>query len=291
MDTKIIDSTGVLLLQEAPLHPNSVLSGLRPRFEKPSIVNVTKRDVLRAYSKPPIFDEKYLVIFEDYKAFEGNAAYIRFGFMFPVVICSRRSALEDSIDLCKTKSIPYKVYVNAFEKEDAMSLIRDLASEEVSDNFCKVLINRVGLNPQRIISAVMVCEQVGYKTSNISRYIDKYTYIDVYDVLESLLQVCKSRAQIKRAALYVHTNRLWYKRYTRVTLVKEMDTLIQIYYDLIDGVLTPFTVQAYIEEKRIPKYRVMYAIDLYSQKSLVELLSLRQFLSTASILEVAMRLS
>lgn len=281
----------VLLLQEVPLHPNSVMKSLEPRFEKPSIVRVAKRDALRSYQKPPIFDDKYLVIFEDKKVFEGNVAFLRLQFMFPVVLCPNKGALTDVIDLCKEKHLPYRVYVNKFEKADAIDLIQSLASEKVSHTFCETLIRRVGLSPKRILSAVMVCEQVGYTTSNVSKYIDKYTYIDIYDVVETLLGICRSNAQRKRAAVYLHTNRLWYRRYTQPQLVKELELMIKIYQDLIGGKLTPYSVQAYIESEKVPKYRVLYTVDLYSRISLIELLSLKQFLSQATILEVAMRIA
>lgn len=278
-------------MQEVPLHPNSVLQTFESRFERPSVVKVARKDTLRSYQKPPIFDDKYLVIFEDKKLFEGNIAFLRLEFMFPIVLCPNKSALADCIDLCKEKHVPYRVYVNKFEKANAIEMIRQLASEEVSYTFCETLVRRVGLSPKRIINAVMVCEQVGYKTANVSKYIDKYTYIDIYDVIESLLGICRSKAQRVRAAAYLHTNRLWYKRFTQPQLLKELDQMIRVYQDLISGDLTSYSMQSYISETRMPKYRVLYIIDLYSKVSIVELLSLRQFVSNASILEVAMKIA
>ena len=281
----------VLILQEVPLHPHTVLTRLEDCFEKPSIVHVTRKDGLRAYTQRPIYDDYYLVIFEDVRVLESCSSSIRLDFMLPVMLCSSKNSVESAKEVCQNKGLKYSVYVNAFTKDVASEMIRNLASVKVSDEFCKALIKRVGLSPQRIISAVMVCEQVGYTTSSISKYVDKYTYIDIYDVLESLLHICKSGAQMKRAALYLHTNRLWYNKYTRANLIKEVDTIIKIYRALLTGELTAYSMQEYEMSEHIPRYRLLYAIDLFEQISLNELLALKQFISTASLLEVVLKLS
>lgn len=285
-----VEKNKVLLLQEPALHPNSVLVQLRDKFEKPSILHIVRKEGLRGYTKPPVYDENFLVIFEDCKTFEANLESLNLEFMFPVVLCPSKAALDDGREICRVKQIPYGVYQNKFKKEDAAALIRSLTKQKVTKDFCDTLISRVGLSPQRIISAVMVCEQVGFTTSNLSKYVDKYVYIDLYDVIESLLGICSSRAQQMRAAVYLHMNRPWYKNYTQGRLVSELDTLIQIYRDLIDGSLTPYTMQEYQDSNRIPRYRVMYAIHLYETICITKLLALRQFLSSASILEVALHL-
>lgn len=287
---KRFDDT-VLILQEVALHPHAVLTRLEDCFEKPSIIHVVRRDGLRGYTKPPIYDDKYLVVFEDTKVFESSASLIRLEFMLPVVLSRGKSMTDDLKEVCKDKGIPYSVYVNAFTKEVAYDFIRDLASVRVTEDFCKTLVRRVGLSPQRIISAIMVCEQVGYKTANISKYVDKYTYIDVYDVIESLLHICRSKAQVKRAALYVHLNRFWFHRYTRNNLIAEVDTLVKVYRALLDGSLTAYTMQEYELSEHVSRYRILYSIELFERINLNELLALRQFLSDASILEVTMRLS
>lgn len=281
----------VLLVQEVALHPHSIVKRLEERFEVTSIVHLTKKDGLHYYSKPPLFDDKYLVIIEDLRIFESNIVYLRMDFMFPVVLCRTKSALADATDICKAKGLKYSSYINAFDKKEAIALIEELASVKVSRDFCDSLIRRVGYSPQRLISAVMVCEQVGYKSSNISRYVDKYIYIDIYDVIDSLLGQCKSQAQRKRAALYLHMNRIWYRRYTQVSLCKEVLLLITIFRDLVNGELTPYSLHEYLDRERLPKYKVMYALNLYETVSLNELLALHHFLETATLLEVAMRLS
>lgn len=281
----------VLVLQEVELHPHSYLSKLEGAFETPSIAHIHSKDGLKRYTFPPVYDAKYLVLFESFKVFEANLAFIHLDFMFPVVLCSSKSQSEDARYLCLEKKIPCRTFVNQFAKEDATDLIRDLATEEVSDSFCKTLITRVGLSPRRIVSAMMVCEQVGYSTSNISKYVDKHSYIDIYDVIESLLGICSSGAQMKRACLYIHQNRLWYRKFTKQALIKEAELLLKLYQDITQGILTEYTMREYIEQERVSRYRVLYAFDLYGRVSYVSLLGLKQFLEQAGILEVALQLS
>ncbi len=287
-----MDSGGyILVVQEVPMHPHSYLAKLEGAFEKPSIVRVHSKDSLRRYTRPPIYDEKYLVLFDSVKVLESNISFVHLDFMFPVMMCSTKGQVEDTRYLCQGKKMPFRIFINQFKKADGIDLIRELAKEEVSNSFCDTLVSRVGLSPQRIISAMMVCEQVGYTTANISKYVDKYNYIDLYDVIESLLGICRSKAQCTRAALYIHQNRIWYKKYTRQSLIKEVDLLLKIYCDITSGKLTEYTLQDYTEEERISRYRVLYAANLYERISYVELLSLRQFLEKASILEVTLQLS
>lgn len=281
----------ILLLRETPLHPNSVLAKLQAGFESVSIIHVFRDETLKKYSTPPVFDNNYLVIFESLRVLESNLNSINFYYMAPVLVCTSKSALEDAVDLMREREIEYEAYYNEFTRTDAYSLVTSLASTKVSDTFFDALIRRVGLSPQRILSAIMVCEQVGYTTSNLSKYIDKYVYIDNQDIISSLLRVCKSKAQAQRAAVYLHMNRLWYAKYTKGLLVDEVSTLITIFSDLISGELTPFSLHDYVETKRVPRYRILYALDLFERVSLIELKMLRQFLSSASMLEVAMKLS
>lgn len=281
----------ILIVQEQAMHPQSVIDYLCSKFEKPSILNIHDKDALRSLNSPPIYDDRYLLLFDNLKVFEGNIPYIREKYMLLVVLCSSKSMREDAVAICQDKSLDFEVYINAFKKSDAKLMIRSLASESVSESFCDSLVSRVGLSPQRIISAIMVLEQVGYKSSNITKYVDKNIYIDVLDVIESLLHICKSRAQVKRAALYIHLNRIWYNRYTRNVLLKEVDTLIQLYQDFLNGALTNYNVADYSETHGISRHKIIYASNLLAKKSLLDLLSLRRFLADASILEVAMRLS
>ncbi len=281
----------VLALQEVPLHPHSYLTKLESAFERPSVVHIHSRDGLRRYTTPPIYDAQYLVVFESAKLLESNVTFVHLDFMFPVVVCATKGQTEDVRYLCQDKKLPCRVFVNKFKKEDGVDLVRELTPEYLSQSFCETLVSRVGLSPQRIISAMMVCEHVGYTTGNISKYVDKYNHIDVYDVIESLLGICRSQAQMRRAALYVHQNRLWYKKFTQQILLREAELLLKLYQDITDGTLTEYTLHDYIDKERVPRYRVLYAIELYERVSYVALLSLKQFLEHASILEVTLRLS
>lgn len=285
------DKGYVLIIQEVPLHPHSYLDRLEEAFERPSIVHVHSKEGLRKYDTPPVYDERYLVVFDSKKILESNLNYIKLDFMFPVVMCASKGVTDDVRYLLQDKKIPFRIFLNKFKKADGVDLVRDLATEPVSTSFCEALVSRVGLSPQRIISGMMVCEQVGYSTGNISKYVDKYTHIDLYDVIESLLGICKSMAQRKRAALYIHQNRHWYKRYTRQSLLREVELLLKLYSDITEGVLTEYTLHDYVEAERVQRYRALYAFDLYERVSYVTLLSLKQFIEDATILEVALRLS
>lgn len=264
---------------------------LEASFEQPSIVHIRSKDGLRRYNTPPVFDKKYLVIFENKKILDSNMPFIQMDFMFPVITCASRGQSDDIRYLCAEKKELCRTFVNAFKRSDALDLIRDLATEKVSDSFCEALVARVGLSPQRIISAMMVCEQVGYSTSNITKYVDKYNYIDIYDVIESLLGICRFGSQRKRAALYIHQNRLWYNKFTKQSLLREIDLLLKLYQDITNGSLTEYTLGVYIEREHIPRYRAIYAVDLYERVPFVTLMSLKQFLEKASLMEVVLRLS
>lgn len=281
----------ILVLREPPLHPHSYLCKLEESFEKPSIAHVYGRDGLRAYMTPPVYDDKYLVIFENPRALESNLAYLKYDIMFPVVVCGTKGELEDMRYLCKSKGLTYKVFENKFEKQDAIDMIMELATEEVPKTFCEALVSRVGLSPKRIISAMMVLEQVGYKTVNISKYVDKYRYTDIYEVIESLLGICKSGAHRRRVALFLHQNRLWYDKYTKKSLLREVDLLLKLFSDITDGTLCEYTLHEYVEKEQVSRYRALYAVDLYESVPYATLLSLKMFLEKAKLLEVVLHLA
>lgn len=279
-----------MIIQEVNLHPNSVITRIEKSFEKPSIIHIVSSEGLRGYSKPPIFDRKYLVIFDNIRVLESNLGYLKFDIMFPILHCETRSAVMDAKALLQDKGVKFSIYISPFEKEDAKALIYKLADTDLPDTFCTSLIKRVGLYPQRIVDAVRVCEQVGFSKQALTQYVDKYVYIDVYDLLETLLGISKSEAQRKRASLYLHLNRFWYTSFTRDNLVKEVGLVLELYEDWLSGEVTNYTIREYTEKKSVTRYRVLYVRDLLTRISLTELLSLQQFLSKASLLEVSMRL-
>ena len=104
----------VLILQEVGYHPNSYLTKLDSKFESPSIIRVTKKEELRRVTKPPLFDEKYLVIFDDLKMFQDNYAFLSLKIMFPVLHVETKTALDDAVFYMKERSIPYRIFCNLF---------------------------------------------------------------------------------------------------------------------------------------------------------------------------------
>lgn len=280
-----------LLVQEVEMHPASLLDKLRVKFEAPDVIQVNSKTSLRSYVKPPIFDSNYLVVFTSVRLLEENLPFLKLEFMLPIIMCSNRNMLEEAKRLLIKKQFSFSVYVNKFQKEDAIAFIYSLAATEVSNTFCETLVRRVGLSPRRIISAMLVCEQVGYSADNIAKYVDKYVYIDIYDVIYSLLFVSKSNAQRKRASLYLHRNRFWYNTYTRQLLLDELTSIEKVYCDIVTGVLTPMTHDEYLHENQLSNYRLNYAIELYDIVSLNAVQELKQFIQLSTLLEVAMRLN
>lgn len=281
----------VLLLREVPLHPDSVLNKLKAAYEQPSIIYVQGNDGLQRIKKKPMFNDKFLVIFEFVSLFKSSVSLLDLSLMDVVVICNTVSEIEDAKEICSTRGLKCKLHHNVFDAKAAEGLIRKLAKKEVSKDFCNALINRVGRSPQRILSAMMICDEVGYTRSNVMKYIDKYTYISAYDVLESLLGICRYNTQKVRAATFIYNNRVWYNKYTKNNLIKEVDILIKVFQDLISGSLTNYNLDEYLEENRLSRYKVMYARNLFEQKNTMELMELKYFLQNADVMEVALKLS
>lgn len=285
-----MDDKFILLLQEVKYHPRSYMSKLDARFETPSIVRITRKEELRKITKAPLFDEKYLVIFESIKAFEDNLAFLSFAHMFPVLHLETASQIEDAKFLCKEFSIPYKVYNNKFTREDAIALIQENASETVSDAVIKAIIRQVGLSPLRIMTAVGVCEQMGYKVSTVERYIDKWIYPDLRKLIECLLGVPSSKTAMHNAMRYLHLNRHWY-RYVKRNLIDELNTVLEVYKAKLSGELYSENLYAFIEEEHITRARVMFGLKLFENVSIASVFALREFLVKASLMDVVLRLS
>lgn len=285
----IVEAPFVLVLYEVPYHPNSYIKKMVSKFEVTSVLNITRKDELRRYQKPPLFDEKYLVIFEDSSVFLANKSYINFSTMFPVIKSETRVQYDDACFACKEHDIPYKTLWLNFTKEDAMRFIAENVSQSVSDEFCKTVIRQVGLSPMRIISALGVCEQVGYTREKVLKYVDKYVYLDIRRLIECLLGVPKSKAAVTSARVYLHTNRHWY-HYVSRNLLDEIDTILSIYRDKLQGELSPQSMLSYLEEKHVSRRSVTFALSLFNRVSIVSLYSLREFIKTASLMEVALRI-
>lgn len=280
----------VLLLHETQYHPESYLLKLRERFEITSIITVTGKDELRRYNKRPLFNERYLVIFEDVKIFEENEAFLSFDTMVPVVHVETRGQLSDAKFLCRSHNIPYKVYFNDFTRDQAMKFIRKHASCPVSESVCKAIIRQTGLSPFRLIIAIGVCEQVGYSESKVTKYIDKWVYPSIRKLLQCLLGVPPSKAAINASIAYIYNNRHWYK-YIKRNILDELDSVLEVYRDKLDGKLEEQEILGYIESHRVTRSRVMFALKLFDSVSIASVFALREFLQTASLMELALRLA
>lgn len=280
----------ILLLHEVPYHPDSYLTKLTSKFEGPSILHITKKEELRKYRTPPLFNERYLVLFDGLKVLQENLAYIRYSIMFPVLTVESKSQLDDAIFYIGTTSHKYRVYRNLFTKEDAIRFVHKTAREEVSESFCKTVIRQVGLSPLRIVTALNVCDQMGYTSKTIERYVDKHVYIDRRRVIDALFKVSRSKAAYRSAFLYLQMNRHWY-RYVQSDLVEELDMVLKIYKDKLEGVLRRENLFNYLEENHMTRAQVLYATTLFEQVGVSSVLALREFLKSASLLEVAERLS
>lgn len=279
----------VLLLQEVAYHTRSYLTKLYRKFEITSVVHIHGKEELKKYNKGPIFDDRYLVIFENAKIFESNKAYLSFDIMFPVVHVETVSQLEDAEFICKELNISYKIFRNLFTRDDAFKLIQSHAGENVSDDFCKAVVKQVGLSPLRIITALGVCDQLGYTTKIIEKYVDRWVYPDTRKLVECLLGVPCSVSAVRSSLLYLQINRHWY-RYVQKILLDELDTILQVYKDKLTGNLCSDSIFVYIESQHITRARVMFALRLFEKVSISTVFALREFIKTASLMEVALRL-
>ena len=280
----------VLLLQEVQYHPKSYLEKLNSMFEVPSVIRVMRKEELRRITKPPLFDEKYLVLFDDIQLFEANRAFISFNLMFPVLHVESARQMDDAKFICKEHGLPFSVFQNIFSKEDAAQLIQAHATTAVSDDVCKAIVRQVGLNPLRIITAVSVCEQMGYTRAVVEKYIDKWVYPDLRKLIECLLGVPPSARAVSSSLRYLHLNRHWYSSVRR-NIEDELDSVLEIYKDKISGNLYSEALYNYIEEKRVTRARVMFALRLFERVSIASIFALREFIKNASLVDVVLQLS
>lgn len=279
----------VLILREVAYHPISFLLKLGEKFESISILHITGKDELKRYQKPPLFNSKYLVVFEDLKTFESNYELIKFSTMFVVLHLDTGAKFDEAVFVCQEKQIPFKVYFNAFTKEMAYRLIRDNATEQVSDSFCKTVVRQVGLNPLRILTAVGVCEQMGYSESVITKYVDRWMYLDIRKLIECLLGIPPSKAAMRSSLAYLHLNRHWY-RFVAENILDELNVVLRVYKDKLAGLIPSQLVLSYAEEHRITRSRILYALQLFDRVSITSILALNEFIKKSSLLEVVLHL-
>lgn len=280
----------MLLLHEVSYHPNSYIKKLSSSFEATSVVRVRGKDDLRKYSRAPLFDPKYLVIFEDLKLFTENKSFLNFSIMLPVLHLESKVQLGDAEFVCKEFDIPYKVYSNEFSRDDAYALIQSEASQPVSDSVCKAIVRQVGLSPLRILTAVGVCEQLGFKVSVVEHYIDKWVYPDFRRLIECLLGVPRNKSSVRRSLMYLHVNRYWFRQ-VRKRILEELEYILEVYKDKLLGKLGQDQLFSYIEEKQTTRSRAIFALGLFEKVSLSTVFALREFIKSADILEVAMGLN
>lgn len=285
-----MDDGFVLLLQEVQFHPASYITRLDKRFELPSILHITRKEELRIYSKAPLFDDKYLVIFDSLRVMQDNKAYISFKYMFPVLRVETTSQLSDAKFYCQEEGIPFKIFQNEFTKANAMTMIQAQASEPVTDSVMKAIIRQVGLSPMRIITAIAVCEQMGYTVSVVERYVDKWIYPDLRKLIECLLGVPRSASAVRNAIQYLYINRHWY-RYVKRSLLDELDFVLEVYKGKIEGELFEENLHSYSDEHHVTIARVMFSLKLFERVSITSVLVLREFIKNASLMEVVLRLS
>ena len=279
----------VLLLQEVRYHPESYLTRLTSMFEVTSIVNIRRKEELRKLNSKPLFNKKYLVLFDDLEVFESNKSLLSYTFMVPVVHVEHKSQLEDAKFICNGSDIPFKVYVNEFTRPQAMRFMQSQAKSELSDAVCKAIIRQTGLSPLRILVAIAVLEQVGYSESNVQKYVDKWVYPDIRSLIMCLLGYPITKKAYQRLLAYLHTNRHWY-RYIKKNILDELDSVLTVYRDKIEGKIEDQMLFEYVETTRISRARVTYALRLFNSVSIVSVFALREFIKSASLMEVVLRL-
>lgn len=279
----------ILILQEVRYHPNSLLLKITSAFETPSVVSVSRKDLLKQYQKPPLFDPRYLMLFDDVKVFEDNIPYINFDSMAVVVLVSGKTQADEVRFLCQEKNLPCRVACNEFTRSQALLFVAEKSSVEVSESFCKTVLRYTGLNPLRIMTAISVCEQMGYKASVIEKYVDKWMYPDTRKLIECLLHVPRNTSALRSAYSYLHLNR-FYPNYIKRILLDELDVVLVCYRDKIGGRLSSESLLSYLEEKKYTRSRVMFALDLFDRVSIASVIALREFIKNADYMEIALHL-
>lgn len=285
-----MDDSFVLLLHEVAYHPNSYLAKLTSMFEVTSVIKITRKEMARKYRSKPIFDEKYLLIFDDVKVFEQNCPEISFVTTFPVVHVEAQTQLDDAVFFCKTSGVPYKIYKNAFTKEQAFEFIATNSKQRVSNSFCKAVVKQTGLSPLRIMTALAVCEQMGYTEAVIDKYVDKWVYPDVRKLIECLLDVPRSASAVRASVQYLSLNRFWYRHVKRIIL-DELSYVVDIFEAKMSGLLGESNLLVFLDTHNITRARVMYALRLFDRVSITAVIGLREYIKSATLMDVIIKLT
>lgn len=276
----------VLLLREVRLHPDSYVQKLTSQFELPSILRIARKDELKKYtSGTPIFDNKYLVLFDSLRAFESNIAHLKFDSMLPVVCLDTAGSVEEAKMVCNQKDLKYYVYYNEFTKKRAVQLIVQNATVNVSDSMCNLIISHTGLDPTRIMIAVNICEQSGYTKSVVERYIDKWTYPEVRKLLQCMFGLHLSAKAKRRVYRYLYNGRFWYPS-IRKRMLSEIEQILEVYKAKMEGKLDNQGLLEYIEQEGWNRSQVLFTLDLFEKVSIATIIAVRETVKTASLMEI-----
>lgn len=278
----------VLVILEPVNHPNSILPNIKSRVETLSIINVHSSRRVEEINSPPIYNDKYLLIFDDLKVFTSSIPYVKLNIMFPVMQCNTTFEVNEVVDTCNKSKVPYSVYENKYTREDAYNHINLISGKEVSKSFCDSLIRATGLNPTRIISGIAALEGKDYTVHNISKYVDKYSYVSNHDILLLLLNKSKSNKNRKATIKYLIRNRHWYSHYIKPNLINIVDECISTFLAISNGELSKATSLDYIAEHKITKYDFIFYSDLFEKITIVELYSLKEFISKSTPLTISL---
>lgn len=280
----------VLILQEQRMHPEPCIRDIIDAFEPLSILRIYDGKGLERIKSAPIFDERYLVLFETKRGFKDSITYINFSTMFPVILCDTPTQVDEIKEMCVASKLSYRIYHHQYLKEDAYAQIAELAGYEPSVSFCETLIRTTGLNPTRVVSGMAALAGKKLTAKNVTKYVDKYVYVSAVDVVMGLLQMFKSKRHCQRTVEYLVKNRNWYNKYVKQSVVDIVNQLVDVSTAMLSGEITSQNMLTYAEEHHISRRQMMFADNVFRSVSLVELLALKSFVERASIMEVALKL-
>lgn len=280
------DDGFVLVLYEYRLHPVSYLKMIVDAFESLSVIRIYGKAGLEKIKTVPLFDSKYLIVFESNFALKANLPYINLDLMFPMVVCETYKDADEAEDILKSSGIRFKVCRHSFMKEDAFSLIYDVVGRRVSDAFCKRLVSVVGLNPERIISGLSMIGSREYTVSNVNKYVDKYSYVGPMDVIQCMFGMQRSKRQVSDVAKYLYRSRFGYEKYVRPLLVEEMETVELVFTSKLNGELTSSRATGFMDSHKISTRKFMLCEDIFAVRSFVEVEQMARFIKVAKLLQV-----
>lgn len=276
----------VLLLREIQGHTESIWDDLSSKFEKPSIKVIHSEEQFdRLLRVKPIFDPMFLILFENVRLVKKCLPKFDGSGMFIVIKVPSNSQVEEVKGYLSASGINYKFCDNPYTKAMAIDYLFCLSGQKLSDNFCSNLLSKTGLNPERIRSAVEVCEQLGFKKSVVDKYVDRWMFEDTRGIVSVIVGKKVSGAQSRRIAQYLYNNRHWF-RYIRTRVVKEFDLLVQVYRAKLSGLLSSDDVLDF----EVSHSEVLFAIDLFTSINLGRLMAGREFAKSMTLADLSIKL-